>query len=920
MMEESYSRLNNNKHDNRRRLFWTVIISIVALITILVTTLSYVVEHKKPDIIEKSIAQKIWENMRLPELLVPLTYKVNLDVNMDTDLYQGIVDINFIVVNTTKIVIFHEVGLNITNVSIKEIKTSSETFVEKQFEYLKNEYYVLETRTDLLKDKKYTLTIKFVGIMHSDLCGFYSSYHVTANKTRHKVASTFFSPISARKAFPCLDEPKYKANFTLTLTHSDKYSALGNMPVESRTFNNNKVTTEFQSTLKMSTYILCWVIFDFVSLSQTTKSALVISTWAPKQNIDETRYILKTASLVLDSLEEYFQIPFPLKKLDIVGIPNFGPAAMENWGLTTLRFENLLLNENTTTEFRTQRVFHTIAHELVHQWFGNLATMKFWTDAWLKEGFANYISLYLGNEMKPQMEFMKYILNNLMLPALTFDSYSSSHPISTRASSPDEIRQIFDTITYQKGSCMVQMLHNYLGKENFRKGLQRYLTVYGYKNADQDDLWTELSNASGKNVKEVMDTWTLQLGFPVITVKRINDSLIHVSQKRYSLDTPDIVVPASPFNYAWNVPILYRNIQNHQIESYLLKTKEAYLSTKDDIILNPDHALYYRVNYDNLMLDKLTTTLQNNIDLLSVQDRTGLISDVFSMVAANLTHVKNGMELLKYLKKEYDFYPWQEGLNHLLNMLDLTDNIQTKNKLKKYILKLTTDILQTLGWQKLDTMNREFLQEVILKVACLMGEKNVIRTATSYYKEWMNGNPMDVEKNLVPVVRECAIRNGPDKYWDFANTKYLEGGSESLSLLVSLAVTTDKNSINKLLNLCLDSNKIESQDAPYLIGNIATRSSLGRELAWNFVKQHWSVILKQYGDELFLLDRLLSSVLSRFSSDKYLKDIENFFSTKTDIGSGTQAVKQSITEIKSRISWKKINEKELENWLISNNY
>nr|XP_047146176.1 glutamyl aminopeptidase-like [Hydra vulgaris] len=470
-----------------------------------------------------------WENMRLIDDIVPYNYFLAVEVNMDNDFFDGEVSIYVNVTKSTNVILVHQVDLQINNVLLKNVE-DNQIQIDSHFNYFANEYYVIKVASMLLANMSYVIFIDFNGTLRSDLNGFYKSSY-TENNITHNIASTFFSPISARKAFPCFDEPKFKATFSLSLTHNEKYHAISNMPKSISKENGTKISTLFQTTPIMSTYTLCWVVSNYKHIKLITDNGLVIKAWAPHNQLADTEYTLNATVMLLKYFEDYFKIPFLLKKLDIVAIPNFGPGAMENWGLITYRSDKMLINNELSTEIDKQATFLIIAHELAHQWFGNLATMKFWTDTWLKEGFASYMSYYGSDQLKPNMESMKKIFTDLMIPAFKLDSFLTSHPISTKVINSNEIREIFDTITYNKGSCIVQMLHSYLGKEKFRKGLQQYLNIFSYKNADQDDLLKQL-----RNDKSVMDTWTLQLGFPVISIDRIDNETVIVSQERFSLD------------------------------------------------------------------------------------------------------------------------------------------------------------------------------------------------------------------------------------------------------------------------------------------------------------------------------------------------------------------------------------------------
>lgn len=858
-----------------------------------------------------SLNQEPWKNMRLPDWIEPTHYLLDLYIDMYHDAYNGQVSVDIDVKSATKTIIFHQLKLNITHMSVFESHSMKSLNVKNSFSYEKNEFYVAQLKKYLKVGEKYTLLIFFRGQLRPELNGFYKSYYNSAGNERRKVVSTFFSPIYARKAFPCFDEPKFKANFTLSLTHSSKYHALSNMPVASKRYINGKVITTFQTTLKMSTYILCWVVSDFKSLTIHPTPNLVIRSWTSLKNLPNTKYGLETTAKLLKYYESYFQIPFPLNKLDIIAVPNFAAGAMENWGIITFQQSRLIFNAKKTSQSEKQNIFHIISHELVHQWFGNLATMKFWTDAWLKEGFANYIGQYGGEQIEPTMEFMKKSLTDIMIPALEMDSYASSHPISTSASTPDEIREIFDIITYQKGHCMVQMLHEYLGKD-FQRGLQRYLKTYSYKNADQDDLWRELSAASGKDVKSVMDTWTLQLGYPVITVTLVNKTFIKLTQERFSLDPENTSVPTSNFNYIWQVPITYRTVTGSKLGKYLLKTKEAFLKTDGMVVINLDHALFYRINYKNEMLDQMKKLFKSNQTGLSKRDRVGLISDQFSMAAANLSKLAHALDMADCIKNETDYYPWKETLKELSNLYRLTENTQVRNQLRTYIKNLITT---KMGWKVTKTFNEGLLQVLLLQVGCSMNMSNVKNDAENYYGEWMMNRTMKVSPSLYSTIRDCVLTHASETQWDFAFNKYAEGGSESIAILTSLTYTQNKTLIKRLLSYTNDDTKINSQDAPRVIGQLASHGRTSRQITWEHLKKSWQLISRKYKDELFIFSSMLTSVLEKFSTKKELQDIENFFANRTDLGSGKQAVSQAIIKIKSNIKQKQIYSDQLDIWL-----
>ena len=332
---------------------------------------------------KNTTASDLWSNIRLPRSSIPVSYDIQLDVDMKNESYHGKVNILFRVVATTQLVVFHGKNLKVSQAEIVKggVKIKTETLLYNAL----YEQYVIQVKKTLPKDNTYELKITFSNVLGRNLHGFYMSKFDDSKGKTHKVAMTFFSPVSARMAIPCFDEPNMKANFTLTISHQEGYHALANMPAKNTSSHKDRVTTQFEPSIKMSTYILCWLISDFKSLNRTLGD-LIIKTWASEEEVQNTEYGMNVSLQLLSHYESYFGIKFPLKKLDIAAVPEFGAGAMENWGLITYRKARFLYNPSKTSSVVKQRILNIISHELTHQWFGNLATMDYWIEAWLKEG------------------------------------------------------------------------------------------------------------------------------------------------------------------------------------------------------------------------------------------------------------------------------------------------------------------------------------------------------------------------------------------------------------------------------------------------------------------------------------------------------------------------------------------------------
>uniref|UniRef100_A0A7M6DKS9 Aminopeptidase n=1 Tax=Clytia hemisphaerica TaxID=252671 RepID=A0A7M6DKS9_9CNID len=532
--------------------------------------------------------------------------------------------------------------------------------------------------------------------------------------------------------------------------------------------------------------------------------------------------------------------------------------------------------------------------------------MKFWNEAWLKEGFATFIAYIVIEDINPSMELMNTVLSDLMLKAMDIDSFSTSKPISRTVNTPNEIRQIFDSITYYKGCCMVQTLYCYMGKANFQRGMQRYLKTYSYGNANQDDLWNELSKESGgKDIKSVMDTWTKQIGHPVITTKRINATHMQVKQDRFKLDPPGIEAPKSPFNYRWKVPIIVKNINSKQQKTHLLSTEEDIFPITNDDLLNPDHSLYYRVNYGEETFARLVKELNNDHLKLTELDRAGLVSDYFYLFKAKLKTLNETLKTLDYIENEQASTVWDIAAGEMGQLSALIQSKDHKDKWRKFVFTKVNKTVSSIGWETKSTYKESALQTTMLRFGCHMNISSVVQTAKLKFSEWMNGT-LVLDKNLYPVMRECAISNSlnDDTFFAYTYQRYLE--TRDNALLTSLTTVKNPKLIQSFLQDALNKSIVKDNDASYTIGKIAKYSQQGKDMAWNLVKERWSEIFQRYGDNIFLLARLLTAVLEDFSTEQKLKDIQAFFKEKKNLGSGKNAIDQAILKIKFRIVYRDI--------------
>ncbi|XP_053107584.1 glutamyl aminopeptidase isoform X2 [Hemicordylus capensis] len=581
-----------------------------------------------------------WEDFRLPLYVNPVHYDLELKPEMEADRYTGTVTISINLTKPTRHLWLHLRETKITEMPSLKISPDKPVALHQCFEYKLREYVVIEAEGELAPTSEsnlYYLTMKFQGHLNGSLVGFYRTTYVENGETK-SIAATDHEPTDARKSFPCFDEPNKKATYTISIIHENSYQALSNMPVE-ETVSLDSVwnQTTFKKSVPMSTYLVCWAVHQFEYIEKKSSRGIPLRVYAQPQQIKTAEYAANVTKLVFDFFEGYFNMNYSLPKLDKIAIPDFGTGAMENWGLITYRETNLLYDPNESAASNKQRVAAVIAHELVHQWFGNIVTMDWWDDLWLNEGFASFFEFMGVNAAEENWQMLDQILIEDLFPVLKEDSLLSSHPIVVTVSSPAEITSVFDGISYSKGASILRMLEDWISPENFQTGCQNYLRDYHFKNAKTDDFWASLANASGKPVKDVMDTWTRQMGYPVLDVH----SDLTITQKRFLLDPKaDPTQPSSNFSYTWNIPVKWYKGNVSDVTFYnkselsgITLAQADTLDPNSTLKVNQNHVGFYRVNYGAQYWEDLANTMMSSYQNFGLADRAGFLDDAFSLAS-----------------------------------------------------------------------------------------------------------------------------------------------------------------------------------------------------------------------------------------------------------------------------------------------
>jgi aminopeptidase 2 len=614
---------------------------------------------------------------------------------------------------------------------------------------------------------KAQIEMRFTGELNDKMAGFYRSTYKNKDGSTGIIATSQMEPTDARRAFPCFDEPALKAEFTITLVADKNLTCLSNMDVASEVEVKSDVTkttkkaVTFNKSPLMSTYLLCFIVGE-LNYIETDKFRLPVRVYAPpNQDIEHGRFSLELAARTLDFYEKTFDSKFPLPKMDMVAIPDFAAGAMENWGLITYRVVDVLFDEKTSGAATKERVAEVVQHELAHQWFGNLVTMDFWDGLWLNEGFATWMSWYSCNIFYPEWKVWQgYVTDNLQ-SALGLDSLRSSHPIEVPVKRADEVNQIFDAISYSKGSCVLRMISTYLGEDVFMEGIRQYLKKHAYGNTQTGDLWAALSAASGKDVSKTMDIWTKNVGYPVVTVTENDDKkTINVKQNRF-LRTADVKPEEDQVLYPVFLSLRTEGGVDENL-TLIEREKNFDIASTDFFKLNADHTNIYRTSYTPERLKKLGENAKNG--LLTVEDRAGMIADAGALAASGYQKTSGVLNLLKGFDSESEFVVWNEIISRLSAIQGawVFEDRKIKDGLESFVRELVSAKAHKAGWEFKDTdghVEQQF-KAMLFGSAGLAGDEVIIAAAKDMFAKFAKGDKSAIHPNIRGSVFGMVLKYG----------------------------------------------------------------------------------------------------------------------------------------------------------------
>lgn len=862
-----------------------------------------------------------WAQLRLPQSVRPLDYDLTLNPDLDTMTFTGHIVITMFVRHSTKHIVLHSLTLNITKATFK--LGDQEAVAVTVLEYKPNQQIAVKFAEELKTGQKCVLTLDYAAELSHTYDGFYNSSYNDKEGNKKVLAATQFEPLSARKAFPCFDEPSFKATFLIKISRKEEYMTLSNMPKAKTTkLNNGLFLDEFEkTTVNMSTYLVAFIVANFTPVSNNVADTL-LSVFAVPEKKEHTDYALNAASKLLDFYNNFFEIAYPLKKLDLVAIPDFLAGAMENWGLITFRETSLLVSSNSSA-LEKQVVASVVAHELAHQWFGNLVTMSWWNDLWLNEGFATYMQYTSIQNVFPHLDIENLFLN-VRLRAMEKDALNSSHAVSTEVNTPEQVEEMFDSVSYEKGASILLMLNASLsGDQQFRKGIIQYLKQFSGLNTYTIDLWNSLTqvelSTQLQNVSEMMSSWTSQKGFPLVTVSHKGDE-VTLTQEHFLLTSDNSTRSSS----LWNIPVSYINnscnLAPECRQIFTLKTKSGTLKLPGNVTwlkMNYKNTGFYIVDYEKDGWAELSHALTNNYQVLTSEDRTSLIHNIFALSRLGRVSFQQVYQLLNYLTNETETTPVTEALlqlNTIYTLLDKRHEHELTARLKVYMLRLFGSLARNQTWDEVESVSKQELRSALLETACGFQEESCIKQAKAIFKNYVETNgTLRIPGDLQQVVFNVAAQSDD---WSTLLSMYATASydSEKRKILKGLASTQDSHQIVWILKEGLRGQYFQTQEMPLVISTVC-KGFAGYLFVWDFIQENWDRLIEKFHVGSFAIQRIVKSATSQFSTNVHLAQVQSFFSSLKERGSNMRSVQEALETIKLNQRWMETNLASLRKWL-----
>jgi len=812
---------------------------------------------------------------RLPRTAVPSRYDIRLEPDLTTLTFRGQQTVALEVTETISEVVLNAIELVIDSASLENDR--GETIRATATLDEGTERCRLALASPAARGR-WRLRLAFRGTLNDKLRGFYRSVYKDPSGVSRTMAATQFEATDARRAFPCWDEPSFKAIFAVTLAIDPALTVVSNTAIVSETLENGRKVVRFADSIVMSTYLVAFVVGELEATEPATVGRTRLQIWCVPGKKRLARFGQEIGAASLAFFEDYYGLPYPGDKLDLIAIPDFAAGAMENLGAITFRETALLVDETAASHAELERVADVVAHENAHMWFGDLVTMTWWNGIWLNEAFATFMEMLAVDAWKP--EWQRWTTFGVSrAAALSLDGLHSTRPIEFPVTSPRDADAMFDVLTYEKGASVLRMLEQYLGAVTFREGVRDYLRTHRFANADTGDLWAALGRSAQQPIPAVMDGWIFRPGYPVVTVSRDQGGHLVLAQQRFNyLREPLPPATAEP-EQPWQVPVQLRVYAGGQPveERVLLSEREARLRAgagAEAIVVNAGGHGFYRVRYAPDLLDALLKRLET----LAPIERFNLVNDAWALAVAGLMPLTAYLDLTARFRGERDRNVWSV-LTASLYALNRVVEPGDRRRLEALVRDRAMPTFTALGWTPRageDELTRQLRGDLVRALGVLGNDPGVQARATELYRAHV-ADPGAVDPNVLPaLIAVLAYAGDAARYDEFLRRfRAATTPQEEQRYLYALAGFHDpalaRQTLERLIN-----GEVRTQDAPFVARGMLMSVDT-REIAWEFVKAHWDTMDRLYPKHGM---RRLAEGVTGLATPELEADVRRFFDAK----------------------------------------
>ena len=803
---------------------------------------------------------------RLPRTVLPSRYVVSLTPDLDAATFTGTVAIAAHATAAASEIVMNAIELDIASVSVNGVPASFSLHEE-------SERLIIDTA---IAQGPCDIAISFTGILNDKLRGFYRSTFTDDSGVVRTIATTQMQATDCRRAFPCFDEPDFKAVFAIDLTIKSEFLAVSNSSeVRRETISNDTTRIWFADTMIMSTYLVAFVVGPLEASATEMVGDIAVRIIHVPGKSHLTEFGMRAGTFALDWFQTYYGVPYPSDKVDLLALPDFASGAMENVGCITFREVLLLVDPETSTQVEQELVALVVAHELAHMWFGDLVTMSWWNGIWLNEAFATFMEYAACDAFMPQWKlWTSFGLDRSA--AFDVDSLHSTRTIEFPVNSPADADGMFDVLTYQKGGAILRMLEQYIGPDRFRAGVSHYLKTHAYGNTETNDLWDAIEHVVSTDggpivpVRRLMDSWIWQAGYPLISA-RIDGTDLVISQRQFTFDNqPDATL--------WVVPIHIRI--GSTSSKVLLETDEIRIPLTDTaatVVVNANGPGFFRVEYSAELLLRITGATLSSLDTL---ERYNLVDDAWNAVVAGAMSSDAYIAFLNGFTDEQDLAVWQT-ISASLKSLSRIIPTESEPAFAAFVSQLVSPALSRLGWTPVKGE-----EDLVAKLRGLLVQQLAIYGKNSDAQRQCRDilfNNTTTEPELVAAATNVVAATGDSTDYEWFLGRYRDPSTpqDQIRMLYALAEFDSPELIARTCDFALTS-EVKTQNAPFLLNRCIANRKHG-EQAWSFVRQNW-----QHANDAFPGNTIIrmASATATLNSDVMEADIQSFFSERPIVQAG----------------------------------